>query len=279
MENEKELLDKLKKRIAISNFDAEYEQEQKHRRVFPKDILEEGRKCIMNKRIILNVASALAVVLVLFGVSASIYAKMQWEIGFKEYQEREYATELVTVKNAEETGYTENLEMDYVVQDGIGVKLNSLLMTDKYIEITADFKFPEDMEINTETFCFGFAVYDEEKNLYAVTPRMNAYSGPKGKFDTYTPYMYKEIGIDYPGYISFLVSSSGQHAISAENHSIKSKIELTAMDVFPESKKLYVRINDLGFTMVDVSCDPNVENYTEDFDVSDAEWIFKIDIP
>lgn len=277
MENEKELLEKLKKRIAISNFKAEYEQ--KNEKVFPKNILEEGRKYMINKRKLLQVVSVLAVVVIFVGIGTGIKAKNHWDIGFKEYEANERSLDFSTIKAATEAGYTENLDMDYVVQDGIGVKLNSLLMTDKYIEITADFKFPEDMEINTETFCFGFAVYDEEKNLYAVTPRMNAYSGPKGKFDTYTPYMYKEIGIDYPGYISFLVKSSGQHAISAENHSIKSKIELTAMDVFPESKKLYVRINDLGFTMVDVSCDPNVENYTEDFDVSDAEWIFKIDIP
>ena len=99
--------------------------------------------------------------------------------------------------------------------------------------------------------------------------------------DTYTPYMYKEIGVKYDRfniYDILLNDVSGSSNILAENHHIKSKMELGSSKGFPKSKKLFVRINNLGFTMIDSSKGIG-EWYTEDFDISDAEWIFEIDVP
>lgn len=279
MEN-KELLDELKKRIAISNFKAEYEQ--KNEKVFPKNILEEGRKYMINKRKLLQVVSVLAVVVIFVGIGTGIKAKNHWDIGFKEYEANERSLGFSTIKAATEAGYTENLDMDYVVQDGIGVKLSSLLMTDEYVEIIVDFKFPEDMEINTETFCFSFGVCDEEKNVYAVETRLNGYS-PAWSSESPVEHikdMYQRWGIEFDRTNifgdHFISGGTGGLPISAKDHTITSKMTFTPFDVYPKSKKLYVVIKDLGFTMVDFSGE---ENYTEDFDISDAEWSFEIDVP
>lgn len=279
MEN-KELLDELKKRIAISNFESEYEQ--KNEKVLPENILGERRTYMISKKRLLQAVSLFAVVLVFFGINAGINAKNHWDIGFKGYEDVERPLDYSTVKDATEAGYTEMLDMDYVVQDGIGVKLNSLLMTDEYVEITADFKFPEDMEINTETFCFSFGVCDEEKNVYAVSTRLNGYSPDWSSQSSveYIKEMYQkwEIAFDRTNILgdNFISSGIGAPVISAKNHTITSKMTFTPFDVYPKSKKLYVSIKDLGFTMVDFSGE---ENYTEDFDVSDVEWNFEIDVP
>ena len=50
---------------------------------------------------------------------------------------------------------------------------------------------------------------------------------------------------------------------------------------FPRSKKIYIRIFDLGYTMYDVQ-EENGEfklNTSETFTISDAEWIFEIEVP
>lgn len=275
--NQDKLLNEMKKRIAISNFNDE--QEQLNPKVFPNQF-KDWRKYIMTKKKYLNVASICIIAVMLIGISTGIYAKIQWDIGFKEYQNRNYEVGLGTIKDAEETGYIENIEMDYIYQDDIGAKVDSLLITDEYFESTINFKFPENMEINTETFSYGFAIYDDESNVYGVYSRLNF--DRMYERDRYTPYMYEEIGVKYNKndiYALQLSETKGSTCISAKDHTLQSKIVMNTSNCFPKSRKLYIRVNDLGFHMVDVSYVPNVENYYQNFNVSNNEWIFEIDIP
>ena len=277
--NKDKLFNEMKKRIAISNFNNEQEKENANSRVFPNQIID-WRKYIMSKKKLLNLVSIFIIAIMLFGISTVIHAKVQWNIGFKEYQNRNYEIGLGTIKDAEESGYVENIEMDYVVQDDIGAKVDSLLITDEYFEAILNFKFPENMEINTETFSYSFAVYDDESNIYGVQKRLNLEKIER--IDKYTPYMYEEIGIKYNKndlYSVQLCDNLGSTCISAENHTLLSKITIGSSKGLPKSKKIFIRVNDLGFSMVDISTNPNVENYYENFDVSDNEWIFEIDIP
>ena len=277
--NQDKLLNEMKKRIAISNFNSEQENEKLNPNIFPNQI-KDWRKYIMSKKKALNIVSVFIIALMLVGLSTGIYAKVQWDIGFKEYQNRNYEVGLGTIKDAEESGYVENIEMDYIYQDNIGAKIDSLLITDEYFEATVNFKFPENMEVNTETFSYGFAVYDNAKNVYGVHRRFNFDKLKEN--DKYTPYMYKEIGVKYDKnniYAIQLCEALGCTCISAKDHTLLSKITMHTSKGFPKSKKLNIRVNDLGFTMVDVSYDPNIENYHQNFDVSNKEWIFEIDIP
>ena len=275
--NQDKLLNEMKKRIAISNFSDE--QNNLNPRVFPNRI-KDWRKYIMSKKKLLNFVSIFVIAIVLIGISTGIYAKVQWNIGFKEYQNRKYEIGLGTIKDVEESGYIENIEMDYTVQDDIGIKLDSLLITDEYFETTVNFKFPENMEINTETLSYNFAIYDDESNVYGVYKRMNLEN--MERVDKYTPYMYEEIGVDYNIFDLYslqLCDTLGSKCISSENHTVLSKITLDSSKGLPKSKKIFIRISNLGFTMTEVSNDPNIENLNENFDISNNEWIFEIDIP
>ena len=89
--NQDKLLNEMKKRIAISNFNDE--QEQLNPKVFPNQF-KDWRKYIMTKKKYLNVASICIIAVMLIGISTGIYAKIQWDIGFKEYQNRNYDTQL-----------------------------------------------------------------------------------------------------------------------------------------------------------------------------------------
>lgn len=68
---------------------------------------------------------------------------------------------------------------------------------------------------------------------------------------------------------------------SPENRTITANITLNARDSFPRSKKLYIRIFNPGYTMVElgeVNGNKEIVN-AEDFQLSKSEWNFEIDVP
>lgn len=272
--NQDKLLNEMKKRIAISNFDSELENAKINPNIFPNQI-KDWRKYIMNKKKALNIASIFLVAVVIFGVSTSIYAKRQWNIRFEEYKNREYEVGIATLKDAEESGYVENIKMDYIFQDNIGVKLDSLLITDEYLESKVNFKFPDNLQLNTETFTYGFAIYDENNNIYSINFR--PHWGDMKKHESYPENLCAELGIDFPA--TYLADTAGTTNIEATEQSMLTKINITSSTGFPKSKKLYVRVFDLGYHMFDYTDDSTIENEMENFNISDSEWIFEIDIP
>lgn len=246
----------VKEKIAISNIRKEFNMKPK----MPKFV---------------NIVAMIMVIVVVGALSTQLYAKISWDIKFKEFQNREYIYGTGTVKEAFENGYGENIEMNYIEQDGIKVKVDSLIMTDDYFATNISFEFPEEMELNSETFEYGYAIYDENNNIYGMNSRYH-YSNPV-KVETYWKYLYKEIG-KKESYIDLLCDSATYGNIKSEGRNITSEITLTSDLGFPKSKKLYIRVYDLGYHMFDLA-----ENYkdsvSEDFKLSDAEWIFEIDLP
>ena len=233
-------------------------------------------------RNILNVAAVILVILLVGTVSTQIYAKIQWDIKFKEYQNRDFEVGTGAIKEAIEDGYNEEVEMDYIEQDGIGAKVDSLVMTDDCFEANISFNFSDDILLDSEMFSFGYAVYDDQKNIYGVEPRMHI--GKKEKYDYYTPYMYKEIGVEYNKkdiYAIQLNDASGRGNISAEGRNIKSQINMSSSKGFPRSKKIYIRVFDLGYSMTQVDTENNTHKMSqaEDFTITNSEWIFEIDLP
>ena len=77
-------------------------------------------------------------------------------------------------------------------------------------------------------------------------------------------------------YAKILSDSSGISNLetNAEDKTIVTNVNLRATDKFPISKKIYIRIFDLGYVMLD-----SKTRTTENFTISDAEWIFEIDVP
>lgn len=258
----------------LNNIDSNYE----------KIFFKEGKvdKMKSRKRKILNLAAIFIVVLLVGTISTQIYAKIQWDIRFKEYQNREYKTGSGTIEDAIESGYNEEIDMDYIEQDGISCKVDSLIITDDHFDAEISFKFADDIKLDSERFAFGYAVYDEQNNIYGIFTRMHI--GSNEKYDTYTKYIYEDLGVKYNKkdiYAIQLNDASGLNNVSAADRSIISRITMESTKGFPKSKKLYIRVFDLGYSMVQLgkqSSKPKIEQ-AEDFSLSKAEWIFEINVP
>lgn len=231
-----------------------------------------------NRRKLLNIAAVLVAVVIIGTASTQIYAKIQWDIQFKEYQNRQVGETKGTLQTAKESGYAETVDMDYVTQDGIHSKVESILLTDDCLDANIKFQFDESKEVNSETFSYSYAVYDENNNIYQIFGRMPI-RGEAEKYDKITPFIYKELGVEYNKkdlYATPLADRSELSKIEAneEERTITTDLTLRAKETFPKSKKLYIRVFDLGYFMIDTET-----NTAEDFKISDAEWIFEIEVP
>lgn len=241
-------------------------------------------KGVMNmKRKMLNIAAIFVVVLLLGATSSSLYAKIKWNIEFEEYQNRPVGEAKGNLDEVRESDYAEVLNMDYVTQDGVGIKVDSILLTDDCFDAKVSFQFDEEKQVNSQTFRYGFAVYDESKNIYGIFSRTRV----GDKKDNTTPFIYKELGVKYDKndiYVTQLDDSAGVELIEVNEaeRTIVNNLNIRARDVFPQSKKIYIQIFDLGYDMYDMSS-INEKKHTidtkESFDVTDAKWLFEIDVP
>ncbi len=255
------------------NIDRNYEQ-----------ILSKERKVVSMKRKILNVAAIFLAVIIVGVTSTHIYAKIKWDIEFKEYQNRIVNSEKGSLQEAKENGYAEIVDMNYISQDGISIKIDSLLLTDDYLDANVTFKFDKNVSVDSDRFSFGFAIYDENKNIYGIYKRMNL--DPKAKQDNTTIFIYEDLGVKYNKKDIYAIQIAGSMGIgnvksSPENRTITANITLNARDSFPRSKKLYIRIFNPGYTMVElgeVNGNKEIVN-AEDFQLSKSEWNFEIDVP
>lgn len=235
------------------------------------------------KRKILNMAAIFVVVLLVGATSSSLYAKIKWNIAFEEYQNRPVGEAKGNLDEVRESDYAEVLNMDYVTQDGIGVKVDSILLTDDCLDANISFQFAEEKEVNSQTFRYGFAVYDENKNIYGIFARTRV----GDKKDKTTPFIYQELGIKYDKNDVFAVqldesAGTGLIEVNETDRIIRNNINIRAKDAFPQSKKIYIQIFDLGYDMYDMSS-INEKKHTidtkESFDLTDAKWLFEIDVP
>lgn len=232
----------------------------------------------INTRKFVNIAAIFIAIVIVGAASTQIYAKIQWDIEFKEYQRRPVGEAKGTLEVAKDTGYAEAVNMDYVTQDGISAKVESILLTDDCFNADIKFKFDESKEVNSETFVYSYAVYDENNQIYHINGRLH-FGGEVEKYDKVTPFIYKELGVKYDKhdiYTVQLADSGGVGGIEAKEaeKTITTQITLRARDSFPRSKKLFIRVFDLGYMMFDQE-----SKTAEDFQISDAEWNFEIEVP
>lgn len=233
-----------------------------------------------NKRIFSMVAVILVVILI-GSFSPQIYAKIQLNKKYKEYIRRDY----VSGKGQIATAYSETVDMDYVYQNDIGIKVNSLILTDDALKATIDIKLPEDMRIdkkyanNSEItdnilYSFGFAIYDENNVIYDVFTRIN----PNNLSYTqdYLTLFYKELGIKHKKYdlLSVQRARSGGITVKEQNEdNIIAVLDTKSLEGFPNSKKLYIRIFNIGAVIFKENQD------AEYLDFSNSEWKFEIETP
>lgn len=255
----------------------EYSKEKNYEKIFFKE-----KDVIKMKKVMLNSVACVLVLIFVGTISSKIYAKIQWDIKFKEFENRELVTETGEIKENWDEGYSENIDMDYVSHDGISAKINSIAITDDKFNAIVDLKFDENITVDSQRFSFGYAVYDENKNIYEVYTRMHI--GSNERYDYYVPFLYKEIGVDYNKkniYDTKIGESTNSGVISAKDRNIIANFNIETTKSFPKSKKIYIRLFDLGYTMIQVKEENGVKKIgtTEDFKLSNTEWLFEIDVP
>ena len=255
----------------------EYSKEQNYQKILYKE-----KKVVSMKRKILNIAAIFLVIIVAGVLSTNIYAEIQWNKEFDIYKNLPSVRTKGTLAEIKEDGYAEVIDTDYITQDGISIKVNEMLLTDDVLSIDLNFKFDENVNVDSNTFSFGYIIYDENKNVYHILPRMHI--DEKSIYDNVTLYTYNELGIDYDKnniYTTQLASSGGIKLddVTEENKTIDVDITVRARDTFPQSKKLYIRIFDLGYTALETEENNSEIIDAENFELSNSKWNFEITVP
>ena len=255
----------------------EYSKEKNYQKILYKE-----KKVVSMKRKILNIAAIFLVIIVAGVLSTNIYAEIQWNKEFDIYKNLPSVRTKGTLAEIKEDGYAEVIDTDYITQDGISIKVNEMLLTDDVLSIDLNFKFDQNVNVDSNTFSFGYIIYDENKNVYHILPRMHI--DEKSIYDNVTLYTYNELGIDYDKnniYTTQLASSGGIKLddVTEENKTIDVDITVRARDTFPQSKKLYIRIFDLGYTALETEENNSEIIDAENFELSNSKWNFEITVP
>lgn len=222
----------------------------------------------MSKKIILIFSIVLIVAIIVGILSMQIGEKNKKNNSFKEYKNKEFEYDKKIVAE-------ENIDMDYVYKNGVKVKIDSVVLLDDYIDMKVNFKFDDNIEVS-ESFYFGYVIYDENNRIYNFKSGINQ--------DKTINDFYDEMEIDYDPenvFENIYYSSSRGPNTSLQDRNIISEIELTSDIEVPACKKLFIKIFDLGFLPSDI--DKNEDKYKineqDSFNISNAEWVFEIDIP
>lgn len=255
----------------------EYSKEKNYQKILYKE-----KKVVSMKRKILNIAAIFLVIIVAGVLSTNIYAEIQWNKEFDVYKNLPSVRTKGTLAEIKEDGYAEVIDTDYITQDGISIKVNEMLLTDDVLDIDLTFKFDENVNVDYDRFDFAYSIYDENKNVYAVSSRMHL--GENIKVDNTARYLYEELGIKYDKKnITALQlvnsSSKGIESTDKENRTIDMNITLRAKDKFPQSKKLYIRIFDLGYSVMETDADTRKITNMKDYKLSESKWNFEITVP
>ena len=255
----------------------EYSKEKNYQKILYKE-----KKVVSMKRKILNIAAIFLVIIVAGVLSTNIYAEIQWNKEFDIYKNLPSERTKGTLAEIKEDGYAEVIDTDYITQDGISIKVNEMLLTDDVLDVDLTFKFDENVNVDYDRFDFAYSIYDEDKNVYAVSSRMHL--GENVKVDNTARYLYEELGIKYnKKNITALQlvnsSSRGIESTDKENRTIDMNITLRAKDKFPQSKKLYIRIFDLGYSVMETDPDTRKITNMKDYKLSESKWNFEITVP
>lgn len=237
----------------------------------------------INLKKTLGVVAVLLIIILMGSYAPSIYAKIQLDRQFEEYKRRDYQSGSGAISSE----YNEELDMEYIYQDGYGIKIDSVILTDDTLKARVNVKIPEelnqkykfrgDVENGEEhnMMILGFAIYDDENRIYNVCPDVfGAQVLAKKYYMNYSYFLHKELGVKYSmwnTYKNIIAETGGQSNIEKNGDEIITELELTTTKKFPKSKKLYIRIFSLNI------CTIAEENEIEQF--IEKEWNFEIEMP
>lgn len=264
-----------KNRIFDECLENEYNKEEVYNSIYSKISKQNNFK-----KKILNMAAVLFIVII--GTTTStIYAKKNWDEEYKKYKERYITCINSTIDIRPENINTKNLDMNYVYEDRIGIKLDSLFLSEHNCLIDVNIQLQNESPKEYNVFEFSYAIYDEENNIYIVSerPKFGAENG-----ENYKKKLCRELGLRYNsslGIPKMIVNQFALNPIFSEKENNIMRIDLKSAKGFPKSKKIYVRIFDIGYTLTNECITGNNIDIidSEDFTLSDYEWQFEIEIP
>lgn len=263
-------------RIFDEYLENEYNKEEIYNSIYSKITKQNNLK-----KYILNIVATLFIVVIIGTTTSTIYAKKNWDEEYKEYKDRYITCVNSTIDIEPENVNAKNLDMDYVYNDKIGIKLDSLFLTEHNCLIDVDLQIQDESKKEYNAFEFSFAIYDEENNIYIVSERPK-FGAEEGK--NYKKKLCRELGLKYDssnGIPKMLVNQFALNPIFSEKENNIMRIDLKSANGFPKSKKIYVRVFDIGYTLKNERIIGNNVDIidSENFTLSDYEWQFEIEIP
>ena len=166
-----------------------------------------------------------------------------------------------SIKDATDSGYIENIDMNYVYSNNIGCKLNNFTFSDNDLSIVFDFDFDKN-NITQNKLLANIIIYNENKNVFCnYTPSIDL------KNNKYQKALYKNKGLDESSEISSLTSYSNLY--ETPNQVISQLLLSEPNEYYPDSNKLYIYIYGIGYL------DSGKYVYLD----KEANWSFEINIP
>lgn len=265
-----------KNRIFDKYLENEYNKEEVYNSIYSKITKQNN-----SKKKILNIAAALFIVVILGTTTSTIYAKKNWDEEYKKYKDRYITCINSTIDVKPENVNIKNLDMDYVYNDKIGIKLDSLFLTEHNCLIDVNLQIQDEVKKEYNAFEFSYAIYDEENNIYIVSERPK-FGAEEGK--NYKKKLCRELGLKYNssyGIPEVMANQFALNPIFSEKENNIMRIDLKSAKGFPKSKKIYVRVFDIGYTLKnEIIKGNNIDIIdAENFTLSDYEWQFEIEIP
>ena len=238
---------------------------------------------------ILLILTIIIVIAVIGVVSYCMYLKISDKIDidrrYKEFEEIQTIETKGTMTYDEDEGISKVENMDYITQDGIGVKVDEITLNDDTFTAKINFKFAEGIdvkfgeELKNNPMYFGYAVYDENKNIYYISSRVH--TGDNEKYDYGSIFMQRELGVykNKDIHSLYLADTGGISPETQDENerTMTNKITIGAEDKFPLSQKIYIKIFDLGYTSF--STDENGNHHISNVNTSNAKWLFELDVP
>lgn len=237
---ENDLFNQFKKDIAIINFKKSYNKSN-------------IKFLTTLKRTIISILSLVGI----GGITAFAYTNIR----FQPINNMNISYALI--KDAVDNGYIENMNMSYIYSNDIGVKINSLLMSDDKIDIVFDFDFNENI-LPQNKLNIAMIIYDECKNIYYIWDTPNNILRNKLYKNNY----YRMLELSNENYIN--ATQSFITLYQSENKYI-GELSLCSSEKYPKVKKLYINIYDIGYN------ENTNDKYKSLF--NNVNWSFEIDVP
>lgn len=83
----------------------------------------------MGKKILMLFLAIIAILLVIF-ILFKVYIYIDMEARFKEFEKRQAVETKGTLSYVDDENYAKVENMDYIIQDGIGIKIDSISLND-----------------------------------------------------------------------------------------------------------------------------------------------------